>query len=136
AILRAEKEGFIRSKISIDDEKALAKIEDRILRSNNACSEEIKLAIQDAYKRFLLPSLSNEALQNAKEKADAAAINVFAKNLKQLLLGSPLGEKRVLAIDPGFRTGCKVVCLDAQGNLKHNETIYPHPPKNDAIGAM
>jgi len=136
AILRAEKEGFIRSKISIDDEKALAKIEDRILRSNNACSEEIKLAIQDAYKRLLLPSLSNEALQNAKEKADAAAINVFAKNLKQLLLGSPLGEKRVLAIDPGFRTGCKVVCLDAQGNLKHNETIYPHPPKNDAIGAM
>ncbi|MDX1277495.1 Tex family protein [Oceanihabitans sediminis] len=136
AILRAEKEGFIRSKISIDDEKALAKIEDRILRSNNACSKEIKLAIQDAYKRLLLPSLSNEALQNAKEKADAAAIYVFAKNLKQLLLGSPLGEKRVLAIDPGFRTGCKVVCLDAQGNLKHNETIYPHPPKNDAIGAM
>src|SRR5690554_6915802 len=136
AILRAEKEGFIRSKISIDDEKALAKIEDRILRSNNACSEEIKLAIQDAYKRLLLPSLSNEALQNAKEKADAAAINVFAKNLKQLLLGSPLGEKRVLAIDPGFRTGCKVVCLDAQGNLQHNETIYPHAPKNDTKGAM
>jgi len=136
AILRAEKEGFIKTKISIDDVKALAKIEDRIIRSNNACSEQIEIAIKDAYKRLLFPSLSNEALQNAKEKADASAINVFAKNLKQLLLGSPLGEKRVLAIDPGFRTGCKIVCLDAQGNLKHNETIYPHPPKSDAIGAM
>ena len=136
AILRAEKEGFIKAKILIDDEKALAKIEDRIIRSNNACSKQIETAIQDAYKRLLFPSLSNEALQNAKEKADAAAIDVFAKNLKQLLLGSPLGEKRVLAIDPGFRSGCKIVCLDAQGNLKHNETIYPHPPKSDALGAM
>ncbi len=136
AILRAEKEGFIKVKINIDDERALAKIEARIIRSNNACSEQIQIAIQDAYKRLLFPSLSNEALQKAKEKADEAAIDVFAKNLKQLLLGSPLGEKRVLAIDPGFRTGCKIVCLDAQGNLKHNETIYPHPPKNDAIGAM
>jgi uncharacterized protein len=136
AILRAEKESFIKTKIAIDDDKALAKIEDRIIRSNNACSEQIQIAIQDAYKRLLFPSLSNEAIQNAKEKADASAINVFAKNLKQLLLGSPLGEKRVLAIDPGFRTGCKIVCLDAQGNLKHNETIYPHPPKSDTIGAM
>ena len=136
AILRAEKEGFIKVKINIDDERALAKIEARIIRSSNACSEQIQIAIQDAYKRLLFPSLSNEALQKAKEKADEAAIDVFAKNLKQLLLGSPLGEKRVLAIDPGFRTGCKIVCLDAQGNLKHNETIYPHPPKNDAIGAM
>nr|WP_324313414.1 Tex family protein [Xanthomarina sp.] len=136
AILRAEKEGFIKSKISIDDEKALSKIEDRIIRSNNACSEHIGIAIQDAYKRLLFPSLSNEALQNAREKADASAIDVFAKNLKQLLLGSPLGEKRVLAIDPGFKSGCKIVCLDAQGNLKHNETIYPHPPKSDALGAM
>lgn len=136
AILRAEKEGFIKVKINIDDERALAKIEARIIRSGNACSEQIQIAIQDAYKRLLFPSLSNEALQKAKEKADEAAIDVFAKNLKQLLLGSPLGEKRVLAIDPGFRTGCKIVCLDAQGNLKHNETIYPHPPKNDAIGAM
>ncbi|WP_417237823.1 Tex family protein [Bizionia sp.] len=136
AILRAEKEGFIKAKITIDDEKALFKIEDRIIKSRNACASQIQLAIQDAYKRLLFPSLSNEALQNAKEKADASAITVFAKNLKQLLLGSPLGEKRVLAIDPGFRTGCKIVCLDAQGNLKHNETIYPHPPKSDAIGAM
>jgi uncharacterized protein len=136
AILRAEQEGFIRVKIEIDDDKALAKIEDRIIRSQNSCADQIELAIKDAYKRLLLPSLSNEALQNAKVKADESAINVFAKNLKQLLLGSPIGEKRVLAIDPGFRTGCKVVCLDAQGNLKYNETIYPHPPKNDRIGAM
>lgn len=136
AILRAESEGFIKTKISIDDDKAISKIEDRIIRSENDCSEQIKIAIQDAYKRLLLPSLSNEALQNAKEKADASAISVFAKNLKQLLLGSPLGEKRVLAIDPGFRTGCKVVCLDAQGGLIYNETIYPHPPKNDTIGAI
>ena len=136
AILRAESEGFIRVKIEIDNDKALDKIEGRIIRSNNACAEQIQMAIQDAYKRLLLPSLSNEALQIAKNKADESAINVFAKNLKQLLLGSPLGEKRVLAIDPGFRTGCKVVCLDAQGNLKYNETIYPHPPKNDVIGAM
>jgi uncharacterized protein len=136
AILRAENEGFIKSKIEIDDDKALAKIEDRIIRSNNACSEQIQIAIKDAYKRLLLTSLSNEALQIAKAKADESAISVFTKNLRQLLLGSPLGEKRVLAIDPGFKSGCKVVCLDAQGQLKYNETIYPHPPKSDTIGAM
>ncbi|WP_303316440.1 Tex family protein [Flavivirga abyssicola] len=136
AILRAENEGFIRVKIEIDNDRALDKIENRIIRSNNACADQIELAIADAYKRLLLPSLSHEALQIAKDKADESAINVFAKNLKQLLLGSPLGEKRVLAIDPGFRTGCKVVCLDAQGQLKYNETIYPHPPKSDATGAM
>lgn len=136
AILRAEQEGFIRVKIEIDDDRALAKIEDRIIRSNNDCADQIELAIKDSYKRLLLPSLSNEALQIAKAKADESAITVFAKNLKQLLLGSPVGEKRVLGIDPGFRTGCKVVCLDAKGDLKYNETIYPHPPKNDSIGAM
>ncbi len=136
AILRAEKEGFVKVRISIDDDRALDKIEQRVIRSNNECADQIELAIKDAYKRLLLPSLSNEALQIAKEKADEAAITVFAKNLKQLLLGSPLGEKCVLAIDPGFRTGCKVVCLDAQGQLLYNETIYPHPPKNNSIGAM
>lgn len=136
AILRAENEGFIRVKIEIDDDRALDKMAQRIIKSDNACSDQIEIAIKDAYKRLLLPSLSNEALQNAKEKADEAAITVFAKNLKQLLLGSPLGEKRILAIDPGFRTGCKVVCLDAQGQLKHNETIYPHAPKNDSTGAI
>ncbi|WP_338731992.1 Tex family protein [Mangrovimonas cancribranchiae] len=136
AILRAENEGFIRVKIEIDDERAIHKMEQRTIRSQNDCAAQIQLAIKDAYKRLLLPSLSNEALQNAKSKADDAAITVFAKNLKQLLLGSPLGEKRVLAIDPGFRTGCKIVCLDEQGNLKHNETIYPHPPKNDSKAAI
>jgi uncharacterized protein len=136
AILRAASEGFIRNKIEIDDEKALFKMEERIIKSNDAASKQIKIAIEDSYKRLLFPALSNEILTAAKEKADETAINVFAKNLKQLLLGSPLGEKRVLAIDPGFRTGCKVVCLDAQGNLHHNETIFPHPPKNDTSTAM
>ncbi|WP_452222754.1 Tex family protein [Lacinutrix chionoecetis] len=136
AILRAEKEGFIRVKIEIDEVRALERIDNKIIRSKNACADQIELAISDAYKRLLFASLSNEALNNAKEKADEAAISVFAKNLKQLLLGSPLGEKRVLAIDPGFRTGCKLVCLDEQGALNYNETIYPHPPKNDSIGAM
>lgn len=136
AILRAEKEGFIRVKVEINKTKALENIDRRIIKSDNACADQIELAISDAYKRLLFPSLSNEALQNAKEKADQSAISVFAKNLKQLLLGSPLGEKRVLAIDPGFRSGCKLVCLDAQGTLLHNENIYPHAPKNDSIGAM
>ena len=136
AILRAQEEGFIRVKIEIDDEKALLKIEERIISSQNNCSVQIQLAIKDAYKRLLFPSLSNEILGIAKEKADEVAIQVFTKNLKQLLLGSPLGEKRILAIDPGFRSGCKVVCLDAQGAFKYNETIYPHAPKNDQIGAI
>lgn len=136
AILRAESEKFIRVKIEIDDEKALERIEQRVLKTNNACSEHIKLAIADSYKRLLFPSLSNESLKNAKEKADDAAIQVFSKNLKQLLLGAPLGERRILAIDPGFRTGCKLVCLDAQGHLLHNETIYPHAPQNDSKGAI
>ena len=136
AILRAEKEGFIRVKVEIDNERALAKMEDRIINSNNSCSKQIQLAIQDAYKRLLFPALSNEILNISKEKADENAIQVFAKNLKQLLLGAPLGEKNILAIDPGFRSGCKVVCLNAQGGLEYNETIYPHAPKNDSIGAM
>ncbi|AOW21325.1 Tex family protein [Urechidicola croceus] len=136
AILRAEKEGFIRVKIEIDHQRAFDKIENRIIKSNNDCSEQIKLAIQDSYKRLLYPALSNEILNNSKEKADESAINVFAKNLKQLLLGAPLGEKTILGIDPGFRTGCKVVCIDAQGNLKHNETIYPHAPQNKSVEAM
>ncbi|RSC95215.1 Tex family protein [Tenacibaculum singaporense] len=136
AILRAEKEGFIRVKISIDDERALQKMEDRIIRSHNECAEQIELAIADAYKRLLFPALSNEALTIAKEKADESAIKVFAKNLQQLLLGSPLGEKRILAIDPGFRTGCKVVCLSAQGDLLHNETIFPHAPQHQSKEAM
>ena len=136
AILRATSEGFIRQKIEIDDEKAISNIENRVVKQNDAASKQIKLAIEDSYKRLLFPALSNEILISAKEKADETAINVFVKNLKQLLLGSPLGEKRVLAIDPGFRSGCKIVCLDAQGGLQHNETIYPHPPKSDTSTAM
>ncbi|MGO1585427.1 MAG: helix-hairpin-helix domain-containing protein, partial [Mesonia sp.] len=136
AIQRAESEGFIRVKVEIDQERTLQKMEDRLLKSSGDTAAQLSIAIKDAYKRLILPSLSNEALQHAKAKADEAAIDVFAKNLKQLLLGSPLGEKRVLAIDPGFRTGCKIVCLDEYGTLKHNETIYPHPPKNDAKGAI
>ena len=136
AILRAEKEGFIRVKIEIDHENALNKIENRVVRSNNACSDQITKAIEDCYKRLLFPTLSNEVLKLAKEKADTSAIDVFANNLKQLLLGAPLGEKRILAIDPGYRTGCKVVCLDEQGSIEYNETIYPHAPKNDSIGSI
>ena len=136
AILRAENEGFIRVKIEIDKERMLQKIEERIIRSQNECSVQIELAIADAYKRLLFPSLSNEAMSIAKEKADEAAITVFAKNLKQLLLGAPLGEKRILAIDPGFRSGCKVVCLNEQGDLLHNENIYPHEPQKQTIEAI
>jgi uncharacterized protein len=135
AILRAEKEGFIRVKVAIDDERALERINNNLTKSHSACAEQIKMAIEDSYKRLLFPALSNEILNAAKEKADNEAILVFAKNLKQLLLGPPLGQKRILAIDPGFKSGCKVVCLDEQGGLQHNETIYPHPPKKDIKGA-
>ena len=136
AILRAESEKFIRVKIALDEERLLDRIENRVITSNNEFAKQIKLAIADAYKRLLFPSLSNELLKAAKEKADNEAISVFSNNLRQLLLGAPLGEKRILAIDPGFRTGCKIVCLDAQGNLLHNETIYPHAPQNDVGGAI
>ncbi|QXP51392.1 Tex family protein [Cellulophaga sp. HaHa_2_1] len=136
AILRAENEKFIRVKVVIEDERTIEKIEDRIIKSRSSSAKYIKAAIEDAYKRLLYPSLSNETLKLAKEKADADAIEVFSKNLKQLLLGAPLGEKRILAIDPGFRSGCKVVCLSSQGDLIHNENIYPHAPQNDSTGAI
>lgn len=136
AILRAVKEEFIRLKIEIDNERAIELIENKVLKSDGAVSEQIKTAIKDSFSRLLYPALSNEALSISREKAEEIAIEVFAKNLNQLLLASPLGEKRVLAIDPGFRTGCKLVCLDAQGNLLYNETVFPHPPKNDSRGAM
>ncbi|WP_370424513.1 Tex family protein [Tenacibaculum dicentrarchi] len=136
AILRAEKEGFIRIKIDIDNERAIQKIENSIIRSQNNCSEQIELAIADAYKRLLLPALTNEAMVIAKEKADESAITVFTKNLQQLLLSAPLGEKRILAIDPGFRSGCKVVCLNKQGDLLQNETIYPHAPQHKSDEAI
>ena len=136
AILRAENEGFIRVKITIDSERILERIKNRIIKTQNECSPQIEWAIQDAFKRLLFPSLSNEALSIAKEKADENAISVFVKNLQQLLLGAPLGEKKVLAIDPGFRSGCKVVCLNEQGDLVHNENIYPHAPQNKATEAI
>ncbi|WP_233901447.1 helix-hairpin-helix domain-containing protein, partial [Tenacibaculum piscium] len=136
AILRAEKEGFIRIKIDIDNERAIQKIENSVIRSQNNCSEQIELAIADAYKRLLLPALTNEAMVIAKEKADENAITVFTKNLQQLLLSAPLGEKRILAIDPGFRSGCKIVCLNKQGDLLQNDTIYPHAPQHQSDEAI
>ena len=136
AILRAEREGFIRLKIELDHERLLNEIKDRVVRADNSCTSQIKLAIDDAYKRLLFPSMSNEILQNAKEQADENAIKVFANNLRQLLLGAPLGEKTILALDPGYRSGCKLVCLSASGDLEYNENIYPHAPQNDKIGAI
>lgn len=136
AILRAEKEGFIRIKIDIDNQRAIQKIENSVIRSQNNCSQQIELAIADAYKRLLLPALTNEAMVIAKEKADENAITVFTKNLQQLLLSAPLGEKRILAIDPGFRSGCKVVCLNKQGDLLQNDTIYPHAPQHKSDEAI
>jgi len=136
AILRAEREGFIRLKIALDHERLLNELKDRIVHARNACADQIYSAIEDSYKRLLFPSMSNEILQIAKEAADENAIKVFANNLRQLLLGAPLGEKKVLAIDPGYRSGCKIVCLSASGDLEYNENIYPHAPQNDKLGAM
>ena len=136
AMLRAETEGFIKISIDIDKEEAIAFIENNLIKNHHSSAEQISLAIQDAYKRLLEPSISNEALQEAKAKADEKAINIFAENLSQLLLASPLGEKRILAIDPGYRTGCKVVCLDEKGDLLYNETIYPHAPQNESATAI
>ncbi|MPT31674.1 MAG: RNA-binding transcriptional accessory protein [Chryseobacterium sp.] len=136
AMLRAENEGFVKVSVDIEKDEALDLIDKAIIKSNNSSTKQIELAITDAYKRFLEPALSNEALQEAKEKADIKAIEVFSENLQQLLLASPLGEKRILAIDPGYRTGCKVVCLDEKGDLLHNENIYPHAPQNETGMAM
>ena len=136
AIRRGENEGFLRVTIApADDAHAIERLERQYVRSNGECAEQIALAVRDGYKRLLRPSIETEYANSSKAKADEEAIRVFAANLKQLLLAAPLGQKRVLAIDPGYRTGCKVVCLDAQGNLLHNETIYPHPPKSDYAGA-
>jgi len=137
AILRAEKEGFIKVSIDIDKEEILTFMEGSLVKTASpSCAEQIILAAQDAYKRLLEPSISNEILQEAKIKADEKAISIFSENLTQLLLAPPLGEKRILAIDPGYRTGCKVVCLDEKGDLLHNETIYPHAPQKETAIAM
>lgn len=132
AVRRGEEEGFLRVSIApADDDACLESLYRQYKRNNGACWEQFQLAIDDAYKRLLKPSIESEFAKSSKQKADEEAIRVFADNLRQLLLAPPLGQKRVLGIDPGYRTGCKVVCLDAQGNLLHNETIYPHPPKNN-----
>lgn len=132
AVRRGEEEGFLRVSITpADDDACLESLYRQYKRNNGACWEQFQLAIDDAYKRLLKPSIESEFAKSSKQKADEEAIRVFADNLRQLLLAPPLGQKRVLGIDPGYRTGCKVVCLDAQGNLLHNETIYPHPPKNE-----
>lgn len=136
AMLRAESEGFIKLKVEVDNDEAIDFIEENILKGRNESSEQVKIAIKDSYKRLLEPALSNETLQEAKAKADEKAIEVFAENLSQLLLAPPLGEKRILAIDPGYRSGCKVVCLDEKGDLLYNETIYPHAPQNESAMAM
>ena len=136
AMLRAENEGFIKLNIGIDKDEALDFIENAIIKSKNESAEQVVLAIKDSYKRLLEPAISNETLQEAKEKADKKAIEIFSENLSQLLLAPPLGEKRILAIDPGFKSGCKVVCLDEKGDLLHNETIYPHAPQNESGMAM
>ncbi|WP_175620411.1 Tex family protein [Chryseobacterium schmidteae] len=136
AMLRAEAEGFVKINIGIDKDEALDFIENAIIKSKNDSAEQIALAVKDSYKRLLEPAISNETLQEAKEKADKKAIEIFSENLSQLLLAPPLGEKRILAIDPGFKSGCKVVCLDEKGDLLHNETIYPHAPQNESGMAM
>ena len=136
AMLRAEAEGFVKTKIEIDKDEAIDLIEQAVIKSRNECAEQISLAVRDSYKRLLEPAISNETLQEAKEKADEKAISIFSDNLRQLLLAPPLGEKRILAIDPGYRSGCKVVCLDEKGDLLHNETIYPHAPQNETGMAM
>jgi uncharacterized protein len=136
AIRRAEADGLLRVSISPNDDNCIERLERIFVKSNNASSDFVYEAVKHAYKRLLKPSIETEFAAASKEKADTEAIRVFAENLKQLLLAPSLGQQRTLGIDPGYRTGCKVVCLDAQGNLVHNETIYPHPPQNEQMQAM
>ncbi len=136
AMFRGENEKVLKVNIKVDNETAVKALKDLFIKSDNEASEQVLLAINDGYKRLLAPSIENEIRQAAKQKADEKAISIFAENLKQLLMAPPLGQKNVMAIDPGFRTGCKIVCLDKQGKLLHNETIYPHPPQNEAKQAI
>ena len=132
AIRRGEAEGILKVTISPEEEdECTDRLERQFVRGNRECSSQVSEAVKDAYKRLLKPAIETEFAAISKEKADEEAIRVFAENLRQLLLAPPLGQKRVMGIDPGFRTGCKVVCLDAQGTLLHNEAIYPHPPKSE-----
>jgi uncharacterized protein len=136
AMQRAEKEGIIRISAAPDSEEVIPRLKHLFVKGETASSHQVEKAIEDAYKRLLGPSIENETINASKEKADEEAIRVFSDNLRQLLLAPPLGQKRVLSIDPGYRTGCKVVCLNAQGGLLHNETIYPHPPQKETGKAM
>ena len=130
AMLRGQSEGILRVSLTIDDDEAVQRLQRNYVRGNGPCQRLVSEAVEDGYKRLLQPSIETEFTNLSKERADEEAIRVFAENLRQLLLGAPLGQKRVMGIDPGFRTGCKVVCLDAQGNLLHHEAIFPHPPVN------
>ena len=135
AMRRGADEGILRVNITIDDNEAVLRLQRNYVRGNGACQRLVAEAVEDGYKRLLLPSIETEFMNQSKEKADEEAIRVFAENLRQLLLSAPLGQKRVMGIDPGFRTGCKVVCLDAQGTLLHHEAIFPHPPINHRMQA-
>jgi uncharacterized protein len=130
AMRRGESEGILRISITPDDDEAIERLKRHYVYGNTPCGRLVSEAVEDGYKRLLKPAIETEFAALSKEKADEEAIRVFAENLRQLLLGAPLGQKRVMGIDPGFRTGCKVVCLDAQGNLLHHEAIFPHPPIN------
>ena len=136
AMRRGESEGFLKITIQPDEEPCLERLNRIFVKADNDASAQVNMAIEDAYKRLLRPSIETEFAAKSKERADTEAIRVFAENLRQLLLAPPLGQKRVLGIDPGFRTGCKVVCLDEQGNLLHNETIFPHPPQNEVAQSV
>ena len=131
AMRRGESEGFLRVNITADDDKCIARLLRIFQKSDNECGLQVAEAVEDGYKRLLKPAIETEFAAASKSKADVEAIRVFAENLRQLLLAPPLGQKRVMGVDPGFRSGCKIVCLDAQGNLQHNENIYPHPPQNE-----
>jgi uncharacterized protein len=135
AMRRGEKDGILRVSISADDEECVEKLKRLFVRGYGRCSTLVGEAVADSFKRLLKPSIETEFATMSKENADSDAIAVFAENLRQLLLAAPLGQKRVMGIDPGFRTGCKVVCLDEQGNLLHHEAIFPHPPRNEQIEA-
>lgn len=130
AMRRGESEGILRISISADDEDCTERIKRNFVHGHGKCSSLVAEAVEDSYKRLIKPSIETEFSNLSKEKADEEAINVFAENLRQLLLSAPLGQKRVMGVDPGFRTGCKIVCLDPQGNLLHHEAIFPHPPAN------
>lgn len=135
AMLRGEKEGILKLQIDVDDENILKRIIHHVVKNETESSQIVRDAVFDAYKRLIKPSISTETLNNAKKEADNVAIETFANNLHQLLFAPPLGQKRVMGIDPGFRTGCKLVCLDEQGSLLYHDVIYPTPPKNDSEGA-